>query len=865
MLKQIIFRTVWAILMLSLCTTLYAEIILLVDTSVRFIHQSALLSMDFFLRSEKAYSNFLGILVAIDTMILGLAIPLVNNTKFKLQKKYKSSQIDILLENDVFFNSYWIKVTLHFFICCLVIAFYNEKITSLEKIVAACLLIFSLHLIYGLNKFIKRINLYESDILNVASKYLKKIKTSAYSSAESFVFFNDLLCDACSAYITEERDVKTLDYLKQIKQLTENFYTSTVPRNSKEYVAISNKKSPDYNPNHKLLRISFPENYYTPARPLHGLLNLYSKAIKAGNTIIAKETINTSHQLLAYLCSIEGNKIEIRYLLNNLYSINTHATYWDNNQHNQEFIHQNNYMGDSLYKWYFPVVFDKYSSHKIQNEYIEIIHDELLRHVKYAISQELFESFQGFISRLVDGVHKLHIHDPTYNNRYNELVRTLCKIAAFLLYKRQYLFLEEFLYHKQPEDSDAIHIGTNIYPETTDDIIKLFYDDTPLHNDIEAMEGHHGIKKYIDMYKYVLLLKSLKNYREIETIHTQNKNTAQEQSDVYCFKVPGNFDLTALSIKNLNQLKNIGIDEQKPDEFSPLINEIFQDNDLISVVTNNEQKNNSREEWKNALTELVKKLRTSAITEEKNRIIRSEIDTEIVKKYKDNIVEAYTDYSTLEKTLNELNLYEENFSKKKKKFGISTVYPKERFLKEWCSRFLDSGKNFGRSLAQEKNKDLLLKLEKKCESTNDSMDRLIKKLGNERDIFVLIHNHFGVLENLEKHGKIQQYRIYSSAKDKNQIFILSKKKFGKLYQYAPNKEEESSNLCNEKISIKIENFSQESNTLTRMLSSSPEWLTKKGDKSKQMEYLLQNVLIEVYESFELKLDRNFKGYIVNFN
>lgn len=112
-----------------------------------------------------------------------------------------------------------------------------------------------------------------------------------------------------------------------------------------------------------------------------------------------------------------------------------------------------------------------------------------------------------------------------------------------------------------------------------------------------------------------------------------------------------------------------------------------------------------------------------------------------------------------------------------------------------------------------------------------------------------------------KNIEIPVFKTFSDIGKK--FFIFDKLKFGKIMQYNPLDKDESEELKESIFYINIRSYSKHINLLEAILKEPPDWLKEIGDKSKQNEFLLDKVLVHIFERFEIKLSDDFWCYRVD--
>jgi hypothetical protein len=109
---------------------------------------------------------------------------------------------------------------------------------------------------------------------------------------------------------------------------------------------------------------------------------------------------------------------------------------------------------------------------------------------------------------------------------------------------------------------------------------------------------------------------------------------------------------------------------------------------------------------------------------------------------------------------------------------------------------------------------------------------------------------------------IPVYQLFTSGSSSSDIFILDKTKIGKLVQFSPLEDGDSTDVLFDVFLIDVQEFILNSTLITEFIDKPPQWLSDIGNKEKQIEHLQECVLIHVFEKIQFKLHNEFSGYIL---
>ena len=303
-----------------------------------------------------------------------------------------------------------------------------------------------------------------------------------------------------------------------------------------------------------------------------------------------------------------------------------------------------------------------------------------------------------------------------------------------------------------------------------------------------------------------------------------------------------------------------------------------------------------------ALRKLLKKAHKQQEEEDLKRKRELRISKEKVDKFKQSLILNYRQSDPIKELLKYLGLYIDKTSKKSKqgikKMGVNTLFDKAAFFDDkvnWHVHYsgIDEAFGFGRSMANGENKEIVEAIEiKSTRITEDSFEDSLSSTKSSNLVILVTgyaiwrflgrlainfipkwHQNFpkGIPTPMAegvykfKKGFIPVYQVFTPNSEHLKIFILDKSKLGKFIQYSPLDEKEKFNLMCDVFSINIREFIPKSNLTDEFLNNPQPWLKEIGVVDKQVEYLQEHVLIQVYERFNFVVNDNFQGYVLNVN
>lgn len=102
--------------------------------------------------------------------------------------------------------------------------------------------------------------------------------------------------------------------------------------------------------------------------------------------------------------------------------------------------------------------------------------------------------------------------------------------------------------------------------------------------------------------------------------------------------------------------------------------------------------------------------------------------------------------------------------------------------------------------------------------------------------------------------------VVDGIKDEEGILLIPLNNLGKWHQWSPLNPGEATNLLLEYLYISVTAFSEDSPMMNEFLENPPAWLRDLGSREKQELYLMEHVLVHIFERFQWYPPSHFKGY-----
>ncbi len=427
------------------------------------------------------------------------------------------------------------------------------------------------------------------------------------------------------------------------------------------------------------------------------------------------------------------------------------------------------------------------------------------------------------------------VHDQFLFSNLKELVHG---IGAYLVKRQKYGWIHFLWTFKQPEDADASWAGHSILPERIDELIVLLKDRS-FRPKFDFHEGHSSSSYYYRHYDLYLLLHILSYSKDFPFISLSNKN------EVYIANLKS----------YIQKLENE-------------IDKIFTQNGIFTTLNTKTDKEKLSKFLQNIKIECENVLGT--------HISNAPIRQERVQQLKDSFFESYQKSSGLKKIVqNYTKQYQKLDDKNDQTFGINTLLAKDSFNSDLVMGIDMLGSQFARDITEGENRKILDLVVTKCKTLEEKeFSNAVKKISDLNDAFIIAFGSFKFIMNnnsfegawrdssdeLKKFSsfegryivdnhRIPVFRIFYG-QIKNRVLILNKKKFISIRQFDVDNSENNFDIDVHEI-----NDSLKQSILEKVG-------TQEAKDAKEKE-LSQRVHLELYENFEVIIDENFEGYIVD--
>lgn len=442
----------------------------------------------------------------------------------------------------------------------------------------------------------------------------------------------------------------------------------------------------------------------------------------------------------------------------------------------------------------------------------------------------------------------------------NNMIGQIFSLNMYCFFKKKYDFVKKVIDYKQPEDSDASWGGSDIQPNTPNDIIAFFYRKGYYDRDEHFFEGHHGSRIYTNEYFLILLLTSLKR---------------SNSTDVSVTGIKSAYRLSDITFTH-NYLVSVAKDRLK-------IN-----NDLLKTF------NLTTEDIDNILLPALESIKSQAESAMESLEQSNVIEPEKVKEFKEEVLKTYKEGAVIRhlfqhfKQITTDNTYIEG--NEPPRFGIYKVDQKAPFFKEWNVSYGRHGESYGSSLAPAENLHMYNELRESAVQTFSDATQALELCDMESTVLLMpskilyryeddsafipkwqSKRSLGEIEDMHGYSGYYEYRRFAipvfeigyPSKERDEFMVIDFSKSGKLKNLNPSGKETLEGDVLENLSISVQAFMDNDELMNMYLDEPPKWLIDiSTDREKQKVYLMKRVAIRVFTRYVITKPKDRKIYLV---
>ena len=486
------------------------------------------------------------------------------------------------------------------------------------------------------------------------------------------------------------------------------------------------------------------------------------------------------------------------------------------------------------------------------------------------VKSVLYPQFNNEQKIKADELENNIINSATLRYKFSNLLDIVFTIGTYCIFKNKPEYIKYFWEFKQPTDSEVSWVGHNIIQETPRDVIKFYFQKSYVERKIDFWEDHHGSEIYAKKYFLLLLAKSLQQIKA-------NSQTNQYDS----FR---DFNISDIDVYRLSDI------EHSTDNLIEIAKNLKNETDILLslgfAIENNEDLFDKK------LVPFLQNLKDKA--KEGIEIIHKEQSPSPIKieKFKKEVISEFKKSEKFRDLFDYLKIFEDKgteLNEDIKKYGFNIVEDKAIFFEKWHIHYNKWGNNYGRDLVHAENTYVTEQIKKACAKIElINLDSEIIQSNSITDIVLIATNqalsHFfdkqqsfiskwrskekiSNIENFEgwytvQNNQIPVFQIYDNSKN-NFIFVINKKRFGKLLQYSPLDKSDKETDRYSFLFMLIEAFSENTELMNTYLNKPPKWLEEIGGQEAQESYLKEKIAIQIFEKITFIKDANFNGKVID--
>lgn len=444
--------------------------------------------------------------------------------------------------------------------------------------------------------------------------------------------------------------------------------------------------------------------------------------------------------------------------------------------------------------------------------------------------------------------------------KFNTLQEKVFAFGAFALLEERPQYIKYLWEYKQPPDSDAIHIGADIVPNTLESVVAFYFRKGYFERDVFPWKDHRGHRIYFQRYFLLLLARQLKPVVEAEGE----------------YPTLGTFTLPWFSIVQLSNIESV-TDRLKQQARLLTENVVLLEALGFSKLTIDTTFNRK-------LPTFLGVLKEKAIARIQELERSREIDPEKVAEFKKNVVKSFRQSATMRDILNCFGLYEDRSDEPLPgqppiHYGINQVDEKAAFFRSWHVDYLRWGENYGECLAAHENTVILDAIIDAGVRREERLEEILAEMPDLSQV-LLVASPMTIVELSElNEGFVHHWRpdaepleiesfqgwflfngtripvIHAHVKA-GMIIVADSTGLGRLVQYDPNSADGTKDSRTDILSITVRSFSEDEDFRGDFIENPPPWLAEKGDRAAQERYLQSRVLVRVMERFEFMVAEN---------
>jgi hypothetical protein len=442
--------------------------------------------------------------------------------------------------------------------------------------------------------------------------------------------------------------------------------------------------------------------------------------------------------------------------------------------------------------------------------------------------------------------------------KFNALREAVMALGAFMVREGRAKYIRHLWEFKQPADAEAVWGGPDVNPATLDEHVAFYFAKGYFERSELTWGDHRGTRMYYQRYFLLRLARLLE-----PTVAVDGKYPTLQA-----------FNLPAFSVNLLSNL------ESSVDELMKQIAPLRTDEQFLEAVGLTSSKiADTFGKVVPAFLQILKEKSKARLDEIKRA---KAMDREKVIAFQDEAFSAFEESLVLRRLLHHFGLVNDLSQQPlpahapEIQFAIRNLDDKAAFFLEWHVHYGHWGQNYGQSLALSEDNRIVHDLMQAAKDQGRTLQQALTHFPKGGDPFLLC-GHMTVLDSFERaegfvsrwtpessplplpnfegwftwHGR--RIPVFVCHMEEGKIALLDAKKLVTFTIYAPGFGSEPPESRRGYLIILVRAYSEDAGLMDGILNRPPDWLAEKGDRAAQASYLLDKVLVEITERFELKL------------
>jgi hypothetical protein len=464
--------------------------------------------------------------------------------------------------------------------------------------------------------------------------------------------------------------------------------------------------------------------------------------------------------------------------------------------------------------------------------------------------------------------------------KYRSFLGLIYNICSFCLLRNRPEMIYALWNFKQPADSDATWVGSDIYPRSIQSLCDIYFIQLRAGMNVDFNEEHHGSRIYADQY---FLLNTIQIFTKSVFV---GKNTVPTSATSGMNALGQAVPTVSMNDYPLGILGSL---THYTDKLKTRIPALFSNQalDVLGI--------DMTEEMKVFLIGFLDQLAKTGSEKLAQLHQGGKLSQAKKKEFTQQITDSFYSSLAIRPLIEKYGIVKTVEPRQQESlFGINRLDDKAMLFDEWYISFGDWGTTYGEGLASGEDGDLLQMMHDGCDLVSaDKVKDTLTQIGADKCIIISSYEFLygGWLDKQEEYEGEWLYRQHPEANEnlfnqkgfagvfkcdgeavpvfqsnadalKGTLMILNQSRIGELDIIPPTDEEKEEFDSNNNLLIKIVAFSDDEELLNSYLKDPPEWLIKKGEEVERRNHMKTLVGVQVYKKTDYHLGEKPIGYVL---